>query len=202
VLTVTILVIQEEIMGSETVDIRELEPALTPLESVFRYLQVLEGQDLDEYRQAAGMLDDVMQHNSPSYGSYESHTRYAIDAFIDYQHKQIPERKAVFDGWRKASAAHVVRSMIQGKKFPLEYFDQAVPAVLRTIAKIDGEYVPTKRHKRYLRKEIVDAWSCERGKDADPEIMRRAAEAFKFVGRPRAYGRMMTAVARQEARQR
>jgi hypothetical protein len=32
--------------------------------------------------------------------------------------------------------------------------------------------------------------------------MRRAAEAFKFVGRPRAYGRMMTAVARQEARQR
>ncbi len=73
-------------------------------------------------------------------------------------------------------------------------------AVLDTMARIDGVWTPTRKHKGIVLEEILDVWSFEQSRGRGPVIARRAAEAYKYVGRPRAYGRMMTTVARKEHR--
>ncbi len=164
-----------------------------PLELVHRYLEVLRGTNVEEYEAAKGMLDDVMRDNTPIHGSYENATYGAIRSLGSLSDNPQPDELALSDYSRRYAAIHVVRSMLQGEKLPVDGFGETIADVLHTLAVIDKSEsgVPTSKHFRLVRREVKDVLGCERGIHGNSNIIRRATEAFKFVGRPKVYGRFM-----------
>lgn len=180
----------------------ELREANTrqPLDIVRAYLYILRESepelyvDPETYEKAQGMLDDVFFDNTTTHAVHEVHTSQALRDLIDYQHKPGSIRRAAYNDSRKEAAAHVVRGMIQGDKFPVEHFGKVITSVISTMQAIDNFETPRHRHTKRVREEIIDVW----GFASDSVSMRRTAEAFKYIGRARAYGRMMTRVAKVE----
>jgi hypothetical protein len=183
---------------SEQIQFDGIERDRNSIELIDDYLQILRGTNLSEYDDARGMLDDILYDNIIGYSSVASSTAYAAHALEAFKLKDTQDNLEMFDSMRKFAAAHVVRGMIQGGKIPIEQFETIVSLVVRTIAEIDGNLHPTRTHKAWVLDEILDVWRFERGHKGSPVTARRAAEAFKYVGRPRAYGHMMTVVARRE----
>lgn len=178
------------------------EVQLSPLKVVQDYLHVLRGRDMAAYESAQGVTDDIFFNNTPESSSTENHTWHTLKALNNLEHgealgdpKLIKALQNDFDNWRIASACHVVRAMIQGNKFPVEDFGQVINMSLLTIRLVQNTLVQTEKQRRYVRHEIRDAMSAE----TRPDILRRGAEAYKFVGKPRIFGRMMARVAKLEA---
>lgn len=181
----------------------------TPIETIQAYLAVLQGENMAAYVAAEGMYDEAVVNNTPYSSSTECHTYNTICAFEEYKESLetaspdvIDTKRKSFDDWRVYSALHVVRSMVQGGKFPVEDFGAVITSVLDTIAIIEKRHTAREKHRRYVREEINDVLDCEyqqigRG-SSDPKTLRRAAEAYKYVGKPRIFGRIMKQVAKLE----
>lgn len=176
-------------------------PEKPDLDLIHDYLQVLRTEDVNQYNDARGRLDDVMYDNTPDYHSGEIYTCYTPNALSVYLQVPSPDTRRALQQWQTASAIHVVRGMIQGKKFPINQFGEVISDVHHAMVAIDGGQKSNSQHDKRIRGEIVDVWSDASWRISgyvDPIVMRRAAEAYKFVGRSRNYGRMMARVALAE----
>lgn len=184
-------------MGESIDHIATVSPE-ADLGQVRAYLQILRTEDLNLYENARGMLDDVLFYNTPDHHTGEIYTEKTIDALQEYSDRPSPETRFELTQWQIATAIHVVRGMIQGKKLPIEQFGTLIGDVRDTMIAIDGGQKSNKQHDKRIRGEITDVWSFAsswRSLNADPVSMRRAAEAYKQVGHSWVFDRMMGRVA-------
>lgn len=152
-----------------------------PLEVIEEYLRAIEGTDIAEYERVEGITNNVLFDNSGPSQTSECDTYRVIREAKIYELEPTLERAKLLNSAKTFSAVHIVRGMIQGKQVPVEDFGPVIDAVMGSINRING-FPPDKKAKHLLRREIRNVWSFK--SLADPEYMRRTAEAYKIVGRP------------------
>jgi len=184
---------------SEAMNYRPTVGSTTPeLDQVHDYLLAMLAGDEDQYKQALGGLDNVM-YRTPDYYADEVRvpSRLITSAITNYAQEPSPMTRLALHEWQTTSTVRVVRDMIQGRQFPLEQFGAVIDDVRYTLVAIDGGQKSNTQHDKQIRGEIRDVWSYAAWRISgyvNPVEMRRAAEAYKFVGRSRTYGRMMARV--------
>lgn len=171
-----------------------------PVDAVHSYLCVLRGKEVQEYRAAEGMLDDVMYNNTPGYRI--GHTPHLTDALQDLLNYPNSDRLQRFRSWHRGALMSIPRDMILGKKFPLDQFGEVIDdltstmAVTKTMTEPEVDY-RLSSIRRWIRSEILDVYDSR-----DLEIATRCGEALKHVAYAsrhfRQYGRVMTRAAKLE----
>lgn len=169
-----------------------------PADVVHDYLVVLQGTALDKYRAAEGMLDNVLYENTPGHRVMDAHTPNAADALEALMQNPSAKEANRFQFWRGESAIHLVRSMVAGKKFPIDQFGEVIKEIEGTVADIEGVNVPSKKIRHMMMFEAMDVYDRN-----DPEIIARCAEVLKHTTyKPRhfrSYGKLVARAARLEA---
>jgi len=166
------------------------------LRQINEYLKVLQGIDPTEYKNASGILDDVLDEQTDTFRSSEIHTRRALNSLGSLATEPTNEALKRSLGYRTAAARQVVRLTILGSRIPEEDFGYVIGSVGATINTINGKEEDDEYAKEKLREEILDVWSFS----STVASQKRTAEAFKFVDKPnfRRYGKMMVKVAQTE----